>query len=147
MPVIKPTEIQPGMFVRVYQKIKEGKKERIQRIEGLVLARKHGSESGATFTIRRIIKGVGIEWILPLFSPHIEKIELIKAAKVRKAKLYYIREKSSRQARKKLKQTSLTKKKTEEKKEEIKEEKKEEGVKKEEKEKEQKEEKREEQEK
>jgi len=135
MPVIKPTEIQPGMFVRVYQKIKEGKKERIQRIEGLVLARKHGSESGATFTIRRIVKGVGIEWILPLFSPHIEKIELIKAAKVRKAKLYYIREKSSRQARKKLKQTSLTKKKAEEKKEE---EKKEEGVKKKVKEKEQK---------
>ena len=117
MPVIKPTEIQPGMFVRVYQKIKEGKKERTQKIEGLVLARKHGSESGATFTIRRIVKGVGIEWILPLFSPHIEKIELIKAAKVRKAKLYYIREKSSRQARKKLKQSSLAKKKTEEKKE------------------------------
>ncbi len=127
MPVIKPTEIQPGMFVRVYQKIKEGKKERIQRIEGLVLARKHGSESGATFNIRRIVKGVGIEWILPLFSPHIEKIELIKAAKVRKAKLYYIREKSSRQARKKLKQTSLAKKKTGEKKEEKKEEEMKEG--------------------
>ena len=103
MEIIKTTDIKPGMYLRVYQKVKEGEKTRTQRIEGLVLSRKHKNEPGATFTIRRIIKGVGVEWVLPLFSPTIEKVELIKATKPRRAKLYYIREKSQRQTRKKLK--------------------------------------------
>ncbi len=109
MELIKPTEIKPGMYLRVYQKIKEKDKERIQRIEGIVLARKHGNEPGATFTIRRIIKGVGVEWILPIHSPTIEKVELIKATKPRRAKLYYIRKKSQRETRKKLKSSGLLK--------------------------------------
>jgi large subunit ribosomal protein L19 len=103
MEIIKTTDIKPGMYLRVYQKVKEGEKTRTQRIEGLVLSRKHKNEPGATFTIRRIIKGVGIEWVLPIFSPTIEKVELIKATKPRRAKLYYIREKSQKQTRKKLK--------------------------------------------
>jgi large subunit ribosomal protein L19 len=106
MEIIKTTDIKPGMYLRVYQKVKEGEKTRTQRIEGLVLCRKHKNEPGATFTIRRIIKGVGVEWILPIFSPTIEKVELIKATKPRRAKLYYIREKSQKQTRKKLKTAS-----------------------------------------
>lgn len=118
MEIIKTTDIKPGMYLRVYQKVKEGDKIRVQRIEGLVLARKHGSEPGATFTVRRIIKGVGVEWILPIFSPTIEKVELIKETKPRRAKLYYIREKSQKEARKRLKALRKANKKEEEKKEE-----------------------------
>ncbi|MGB9726590.1 MAG: 50S ribosomal protein L19 [Minisyncoccia bacterium] len=118
METIKSENVKPGMYLRVYQKIKEKDKERIQRIEGIVLSRKHGNEPGATFTVRRIIKGVGVEWILPVHSPTIEKVELIKAAKTRRAKLYYIREKSQKETRKKLK-TTLKTKKPEEKLEEV----------------------------
>lgn len=121
METIKPTEIKPGMYLRVYQKIKEGEKTRIQRIEGLVLSRKHGSEPGASFTIRRIIKGVGVEWILPIFSPTIEKVELIKETKPRRAKLYYIREKSQKEARKRLKTLKKQRIKENKKEEEVKE--------------------------
>jgi len=110
METINTKEIKPGMYLRVYQKIKEGDKSRIQRIEGLVLSRKHGSEPGATVTIRRIIKGVGVEWTLPIFSPTIEKVELIKETKTRRAKLYYVREKSQKETRKRLKSLRKSKK-------------------------------------
>ncbi len=86
------TDIRPGDTIRVYQKIKEGDKERLQAFEGLVLARKHGKEAGATITIRREISGVGVERIFPLHSPTIDKIEVLKRGKVRRAKLYYLRE-------------------------------------------------------
>ena len=102
-------DIKPGMYVKILQKIKEGEKERSQQIEGLVLSRKHGSEPGATITLRRMMDGVGVEWIIPLFSPLIQKVELIKASRVRRAKLYYLRSKSSKQARKKLKITTKDK--------------------------------------
>ena len=70
--------------------------------EGLVLARKHGSEAGATFTVRKISHGVGVERIFTLYSPSIEKIEIIRRAKVRRAKLYFIRDKVSKMIRRKM---------------------------------------------
>ena len=92
-------EIRPGYTVRVHQKIKEGDKERIQIFEGLVIARKHGRGINSMITVRKISQGVGIERIFPIHSPTIEKIEVVKKHKVRRAKLYYIREKSAKAAR------------------------------------------------
>lgn len=94
-----------GDTLRVWSKIAEGKgKFRLQAFEGLVLARKHGaSNSGATFTVRKVSDGVGVERIFPLYSPMIDKIEVIKKANVRKSKLYYIREKAAKEIRKKMK--------------------------------------------
>lgn len=103
MTEIKTKEIKPGMYIKVSQKIKDGDKEKTQHIEGLVIARKHGKEPGATITIRRVIDGIGVEWILPLFSSKIKKVELVKDARVRRAKLYFLRDKSQKQIRVKLK--------------------------------------------
>jgi len=103
MTEIKAEEIKPGMYIKISQRIKDGDKEKTQHIEGLVIARKHGKEPGATITIRRIMDGVGVEWILPVFSPKIKKIELVRAARVRRAKLYFLRDKSQKQIRAKLK--------------------------------------------
>jgi len=94
--------IHPGDTVRVWQKIKEKDKTRLQVFEGLVLAHKHGNEPGATFTVRKIASGVGVEKIFPLYSPMIDKIEIVKRAKVRRAKLYYIREKAAREIRRQM---------------------------------------------
>lgn len=84
-------DVRPGDTVRVYEKWFDGKKERIQMFEGIIIARKHGEEIGATITVRRVIDGVGVEKTFPLHSPNIEKIEIVKRAKVRRAKLYYLR--------------------------------------------------------
>ncbi|RJR30773.1 50S ribosomal protein L19 [Candidatus Parcubacteria bacterium] len=89
-------KLKPGMTVRVYQKIKElgvtGKeKERIQAFEGIIIARKGGNSTSATFTVRKISEGVGVEKIFPLHSPTITKITPVKQAKVSKSKLYYLR--------------------------------------------------------
>lgn len=84
-------EIKPGQTVKVHQKIKEGDKERIQVFEGIVIARNAGNNIGATITVRKISAGIGVEKIFPIYSPTIVKIEVIKKAKVRKAKLYYLR--------------------------------------------------------
>ena len=86
-------EIRPGDLVKVYQKVKEGGKEKTQVFEGIVIAKKHGKELGATITVRREISGIGVEKIFPLHSPLIEKIEVLKRQKVRRAKLYYLRKK------------------------------------------------------
>ena len=93
--------------MRVHQKIEEKGKTRIQIFEGLVIARKHGTEAGGTFTVRRVSSGVGIEKVFPLYSPMIDKIEIVKRSRVRRAKLYYIREKVAREARRQLRRTSL----------------------------------------
>lgn len=84
-------EIKPGDLVRVYHKVKEKDKEKLQVFEGIVIARKHGKELGATITVRREIGGIGVEKIFPLHSPLLEKIEILKRKKVRRAKLYYLR--------------------------------------------------------
>ena len=83
--------IQPGDTVKVYEKFFDRNKERVQVFEGIVIARKHRNEIGATITVRRVLDGVGVEKTFPLHSPTIEKIEIVKRAKVRRAKLYYLR--------------------------------------------------------
>lgn len=97
-------DIRPGDMIRVYQRIKEGDKERLSPFEGLVIARKHGKGISATFTVRKVVDGIGVERIFPLHSPVIERIEVLRRAKVRRAKLYYIRDKAAREVRKKMKQ-------------------------------------------
>jgi len=92
-------DIRSGDTVRVYQKIKEGDKERTQIFEGQVLCRKHGKEMGSTITVRKIISGVGVERIFPLHSPVIEKIEISKKGKARRAKLYYLRKAKGKRAK------------------------------------------------
>lgn len=96
-------DIKPGMTLKVHQKIKEGDKTRTQIFEGIVIARKHGSGPSATITVRKISNGIGVERIFPLHLPTIEKFEVVKTSKVRRAKLYYLRGKTARETRKKTK--------------------------------------------
>lgn len=103
----KSLDLRPGDTARVFQKIEEKGKFRLQAFEGLVLARKHGTEPGATFTVRRVASGVGVEKIFPLYSPMIDKIEIVKRSRVRRAKLYYIRDKVAREARRQLRRTHM----------------------------------------
>ena len=99
--------IKAGDTVRVWQKIEEKGKTRLQAFEGLVLACKHGSEAGGTFTVRKVASGVGVEKIFPLYSPAIDKIEIVKRAKVRRSKLYFIREKVARDLKRVLRRTVM----------------------------------------
>jgi large subunit ribosomal protein L19 len=99
--------IRAGDTVRVHQKIQDKGKTRLQVFEGVVLARKHGAEAGATFTVRKVASGVGVEKIFPLYSPNIDKIEIVKRAHVRRAKLYYIREKVAREIKRQMRRMSL----------------------------------------
>ena len=123
--------IRPGDTVRVHQKVIELKKGRgankketttknvrTQVFEGLVIAVKHGHEAGGTFTVRAQMSGVGVEKIFPLYSPVIEKIEIVKRSKVRRAKLYFIREKVAREVRRQLRNMRLVKMSTDDYKEE-----------------------------
>ena len=80
----------------------EANKFRLQAFEGIVLARKHGTEMGATFTVRKIASGVGVERIFPLYSPMIDKIEITKRSRARRSKLYYIRDKAAKDVRSKM---------------------------------------------
>ncbi len=99
----KKLDFRAGDTIRVWSKIKDEKgKFRNQAFEGMVLARKHGTESGATFTVRRIASGVGVERIFPIYSPMIDKIEVIKKAKARRSKLYYVRVKAVKDVRRKM---------------------------------------------
>ncbi len=99
--------IKPGDTVRVWQKIQEKGKTRLQAFEGLVLARKHGNEAGGTFTVRRVTGGIGVEKIFPLYSPMIDKIEIVKRSKVRRAKLYHIRNKVTREIRRAMRRMQM----------------------------------------
>ncbi|MCE9541138.1 50S ribosomal protein L19 [Candidatus Kaiserbacteria bacterium] len=103
----KNLDLRAGDTVRVHQKIEEKGKSRIQIFEGLVLARKHGSEPGGTFTVRRVSSGVGVEKIFPIYSPMIDKIEVVKRSRVRRAKLYFIRDKVAREARRQLRRSQV----------------------------------------
>ena len=96
-------EIHPGDTVKVVQKIKEGDKERLSPFEGIVIARKHGSGISGTFTVRKVVDGIGVERVFPIHSPTIAKIEVLRSTKTRRAKLYYIREKAAREIRRKMK--------------------------------------------
>ena len=85
-------EFRTGYTVKVHQRIKEESgKERVQIFEGLVIARKGGTGANATFTVRKIASGVGVERIYPIHSPNIVKLEVVKAPEIRRAKLYYVR--------------------------------------------------------
>jgi len=90
--------LRPGETVRVHVKVVEGEKERTQVFEGIVI-RISGKGNRATFTVRKISYGIGVERIFPLHSPRLEKVELVSRGKVRRAKLYYLRELSGKEAR------------------------------------------------
>ncbi len=99
----KKLDFKAGDTISVSSKILEEKgKFRLQAFEGIVLARKHGKEAGATFTVRKVASGVGVERIFPLYSPMISKIEITKKAHARRSKLYYIRTKAVKDVRKKM---------------------------------------------
>lgn len=101
-------DVRSGDTVRVTQKIvekdkKTGKpKTRLQDFEGLCLAVKHGKEAGGTITVRKVASGVGVERIFPIYSPMIEKIEVVRRSKVRRAKLYHIRDKAAKEVRRQM---------------------------------------------
>ncbi|MBU4298648.1 50S ribosomal protein L19 [Patescibacteria group bacterium] len=113
-------DIRPGDTVKIHQKIPapaeatagkkeapkesklptgQGYKERLQTFEGIVIARKHGREAGATITVRREISGIGVERVFPIHSPTLEKIEVLRRVKVRRAKLYYLRKAKGKKAK------------------------------------------------
>jgi large subunit ribosomal protein L19 len=116
LPAKIPT-FKAGDTVRVWQKITEIVKEkdkvkektRSQAFEGLVLGRKHGNEAGGTFTVRKVVDGIDVERIFPIYSPLIEKVEILKNAKVRRAKLYHIRKKAAKEIRREMKHIKLSK--------------------------------------
>lgn len=86
-----PPQFNVGDTIRVYAKIVEGDKERLQGFEGIVIAKKGGGIS-STFTVRKIVQSIGVERIFPLHSPKVDRIKIIKRGKVRRAKLYYMRD-------------------------------------------------------
>ena len=102
-------DLRSGDTVRVWQKIVEKDKTRLQAFEGLVLAVKHGKEAGSTFTVRRVASGVGVDKIFPLYSPVIDKVEVIKRSKVRRAKLYHIREKAAKEISRQMRNIRIAK--------------------------------------
>jgi large subunit ribosomal protein L19 len=104
----KSLDFKAGDTVRVWNKILEKGKIRLQAFEGLVLCRKHGTETGATFTIRKVASGVGVERIFPLYSPNIDKIEILRKSKTRRNKLYYIRTKAVKEVKKRLKSITIS---------------------------------------
>ncbi len=93
-------EIRPGFTVRVHERIQEGEKDRIQIFEGLVIAVHAGhTQTDSTFTVRRVVSGIGVEKVFVLHSPNVEKIEVKKVAKVRRAKLVFLRGRAGKSAR------------------------------------------------
>jgi large subunit ribosomal protein L19 len=89
----------PGDTINVHVKIKEGNKERVQQFQGTVIQRRGSNTNGETFTVRKVSNGVGVERIFPIVSPSIDKIEVIKEGKVRRAKLYYMKGRHGKSAR------------------------------------------------
>ncbi|TAF33327.1 MAG: 50S ribosomal protein L19 [Cytophagales bacterium] len=94
MPVFKA-----GDVVNVHVKISEGNKERVQQYQGTVIQRRHTNTNGETFTVRKISNGVGVERIFPILSPSIDKIEVIRSGRVRRARLYFLRYRTGKAAR------------------------------------------------
>jgi large subunit ribosomal protein L19 len=120
-------DFRAGDTIRVWSKIAEEKlstkadkksektiKFRTQAFEGMVLARKHGTEAGATYTVRRVASGVGVERIFPLYSPMVDKVEIVKRANARRSKLYYVRTKAVKDVRKRMRSSVVAEEVTEE---------------------------------
>jgi len=97
----------PGDTVRVHAKVVEGEKERVQIFEGVVI-RKRGEGARASFTVRRVSYGVGVERTFPIHSPRIERVQVMKSGHVRRSKLYYLRERTGKAARLREKRTTVT---------------------------------------
>ncbi len=91
-------ELNIGDTVRVFVKIKEGDRERVQAFEGIIIAKKHGGIE-ETFTVRRVSHGVGVERVFPVHSPNVDKVEIIRRARVRRSKLYYLRDRVGKAAK------------------------------------------------
>lgn len=107
-------DFRAGDTIRVWSKIKDEKgKFRSQAFEGMVLARKHGTEAGGTYTVRRIASGVGVERIFPLYSPMVDKIEIVKRANAKRSKLYYVRTKAVKDVRKRMRSSVVNEEVTE----------------------------------
>lgn len=112
----KKLDFKAGDTIRVWSKIPdekatkkgEAQKFRSQAFEGIVLARKHGTEIGGTFTVRKVASSVGVERIFPIFSPMIDKIEIIKKANAGRSKLYYVRTKAVKDVRRKLRSVAMS---------------------------------------
>ena len=98
----KFTGIKPGWTIRINQRIQEGSKTRVQAFEGMVISQKHGAEAGATITVRKTSDGIGVEKTFPVHLPSIESVAVIRKSKVRRAKLYYLRDKTAKEIRKKI---------------------------------------------
>jgi len=93
-------DLDAGDTVRVHQRIKEGRNERIQVFQGIILSTQGGNSAGATYTVRRTAAGgIGVERTFPLYSKNVEKVEVLRKAKVRRAQLYYMRERQGKSAR------------------------------------------------
>lgn len=100
-------EFQSGDVVKIFRKIKEGNKERLQAFQGTIIAIKGGQSASKTITVRKVSFGVGVEIVFPLSSPQIEKIEFVKRTRARRAKLYFVRDKSVKVLSKKLKEVPV----------------------------------------
>lgn len=100
-------ELRAGDVIKIYRRIKEGSKTRTQMFQGMVIAVNGGQSASPTITVRKVSSGVGVELILPLFSPQIEKIEFVKRSRARRSKIYFVRDKSVKVLSKKLKEIPL----------------------------------------
>ena len=106
----KALDFRSGDVLRVDTKVKEANgKFRVQAYEGLCIARKHGTEAGATFTVRKLSGDIAVERIFPLYSPAIESIKVVRSSQTRKSKLYFVRTKAAKETRKKLRTARVIK--------------------------------------
>lgn len=106
-------DIKTGWNIKVFQKIKDGEKTRVQAFEGTVIARKHGDTPSGSITVRRVHGGFGVEKVFPIFLPTIEKVEVVKRAKMRRSKIYFLRDKTAKEIRRKVRHEEMEAKNTE----------------------------------
>lgn len=106
-PANRWSDLKVGMTVRVHQKLREGEKGKATQFEGIIISRKHGDEPGAAITVRRVVGGYGVEKVYPMRLPSIEKIEVVKTGRTRRSKMYYLRDKTAKEIRKKTRAETL----------------------------------------